>query len=147
MGTAGRVIAIVSALLVPIFLLLPFITVGPLSPRDYSGWELYSGADIIVTLDGAAVIAVAVAAFFTRDSPAFGGVVIALGAFVLGHMLPEEVDPAREIGIGAWLVNLAAIGIIVGGTVMLLDSLNRWRLARALVKVGPGRLTFRRGRA
>ncbi len=130
MGTAGRVIAIVSALLVPIFLLLPFITVGPLSPRDYSGWELYSGADIIVTLDGAAVIAVAVAAFFTRDSPAFGGVVIALGAFVLGHMLPEEVDPAREIGIGAWLVNLAAIGIIVGGTVMLLDSLNRWRLAR-----------------
>ena len=55
---------------------------------------------------------------------------IALGAFVLGHMLPEEVDPAREIGIGAWLVNLAAIGIIVGGTVMLLDSLNRWRLAR-----------------
>jgi hypothetical protein len=130
MGTAGRVIAIVSALLVPIFLLLPFITVGPLSPRDYSGWEIYSGADIIVTLDGAAVIAVAVAAFFTRDSPAFGGVVIALGAFVLGHMLPEEVDPAREIGIGAWLVNLAAIGIIVGGTVMLLDSLNRWRLAR-----------------
>ena len=130
MGTAGRVIAIVSALLVPIFLLLPFITAGPLSPRDYSGWELYSGADIIVTLDGAAVIAVAVAAFFTRDSPAFGGVVIALGAFVLGHMLPEEVDPAREIGIGAWLVNLAAIGIIVGGTVMLLDSLNRWRLAR-----------------
>ena len=130
MGTAGRVIAIVSALLVPVFLLLPFITVGPLSPRDYSGWELYSGADIIVTLDGAAVIAVAVAAFFTRDSPAFGGVVIALGAFVLGHMLPEEVDPAREIGIGAWLVNLAAIGIIVGGTVMLLDSLNRWRLAR-----------------
>ena len=69
-----------------------------------------------MTLDGAAVIAVAVAAFFTRDSPAFGGVVIALGAFVLGHMLPEEVDPAREIGIGAWLVNLAAIGIIVGGT-------------------------------
>ena len=130
MGTAGRVIAIVSALLVPVFLLLPFITVGPLSPRDYSGWQLYSGADIIVTLDGAAVIAVAVAAFFTRDSPAFGGVVIALGAFVLGHMLPEEVDPAREIGIGAWLVNLAAIGIIVGGTVMLLDSLNRWRLAR-----------------
>ena len=130
MGTAGRVIAIVSALLVPIFLLLPFITAGPLSPRDYSGWELYSGADIIVTLDGAAVIAVAVAAFFTRDSPAFGGVVIALGAFVLGHMLPEEVDPAREIGIGAWLVNLAALGIIVGGTVMLLDSLNRWRRAR-----------------
>ena len=130
MGTAGRVIAIVSALLVPIFLLLPFITTGPLSPRDYSGWELYSGADIIVTLDGAAVIAVAVSAFFTRDSPAFGGVVIALGAFVLGHMLPEEVDPAREIGIGAWLVNLAAIGIIVGGTVMLLDSLNRWRRAR-----------------
>src|SRR6476659_2100526 len=130
MGTAGRVIAIVSALLIPIFLLLPFITAGPLSPRDYSGWESYSGADIIVTLDGAAVIAVAVAAFFTRDSPAFGGVVIALGAFVLGHMLPEEVDPASEIGIGAWLVNLAAIGIIVGGTVMLLDSLNRWRLAR-----------------
>jgi len=96
MGTAGRVIAIVSALLIPIFLLLPFITAGPLSPRDYSGWEIYSGADIIVTLDGAAVIAVAVAAFFTRDSPAFGGVVIALGAFVLGHMLPEEVDPARR---------------------------------------------------
>ena len=147
MGTAGRVIAIVSALLVPIFLLLPFITAGPLSPRDYSGWELYSGADIIVTLDGAAVIAVAVAAFFTRDSPAFGGVVIALGAFVLGHMLPEEVDPAREIGIGAWLVNLAAIGIIVGGTVMLLDSLNRWRLARRSMKVARRRLTSGRGRA
>ena len=130
MGTAGRVIAIVSALLVPIFLLLPFITAGARSPRAKSGGELYSGADNIVTVDGAAVIAVAVAAFFTRDSPAFGGVVIALGAFILGHMLPEEVDPAREIGIGAWLVNLAAIGIIVGGTVMLLESLNRWRLAR-----------------
>jgi hypothetical protein len=130
MGPAGRVIAIVSALLIPVFLLLPFITVGPLSPRDYTGWQLYSGADIIVTLDGAAVIAVAVAAFFTRDSPVFGGVVIALGAFVLGHMLPEEIDPAREIGIGAWLVNLAALGIIVGGTVMLLDSLNRWRRSR-----------------
>ena len=130
MGPAGRVIAIVSALLIPVFLLLPFITVGPLSPRDYTGWQLYSGADIIVTLDGAAVIAVAVAAFFTRDSPVFGGVVIALGAFVLGHMLPEEIEPAREIGIGAWLVNLAALGIIVGGTVMLLDSLNRWRRSR-----------------
>ena len=130
MGPAGRVIAIVSALLIPVFLLLPFITVGPLSPRDYTGWQLYSGADIIVTLDGAAVIAVAVAAFFTRDSPVFGGVVIALGAFVLGHMLPEEIHPAREIGIGAWLVNLAALGIIVGGTVMLLDSLNRWRRSR-----------------
>ena len=130
MGPVGRVIAIVSALLIPVFLLLPFITVGPLSPRDYTGWQLYSGADIIVTLDGAAVIAVAVAAFFTRDSPVFGGVVIALGAFVLGHMLPEEIDPAREIGIGAWLVNLAALGIIVGGTVMLLDSLNRWRRSR-----------------
>jgi hypothetical protein len=131
MGPAGRVIAIVSALLVPVFLLLPFITAGPLAPRDYTGWELYSGADIIVTLDGAAVIAVAIAAFFTRDSPVFGGVVIALGAFVLGHMLPEEIDPARAIGIGAWLVNLAAIGIIAGGTVMLLDSLNRWRRARS----------------
>ena len=30
MGTAGRVIAIVSALLVPVFLLLPFITAGAL---------------------------------------------------------------------------------------------------------------------
>jgi hypothetical protein len=130
MGPAGRVIAIVSALLVPIFLLLPFITAGPLASRDYSGWEIYSGADIIVTLDGAAVIAVAVSAFFLRDSPVFGGVVIALGAFVLGHMLPEEVDPAGEIGIGAWLVNAAAGGIIVGGTFMLLDSANRWRRAR-----------------
>src|ERR671930_480752 len=110
MGPAGRAIAIVSALLVPVFLLLPFITAGPLAPRDYTGWELYSGADIIVTLDG--------------------GAVIALGAFVLGHMLPEEIDPAREIGIGAWLVNLAAIGIIAGGTVMLLDTLGRWRRAR-----------------
>ncbi|HEX3318175.1 MAG TPA: hypothetical protein VHR88_09155 [Solirubrobacteraceae bacterium] len=130
MGPAGRVIAIVSALLVPLFLLLPFITVGPLSPRDYSGWQIYSGADIIVTLDGVAVIAVAVSAFFLRDSPVFGGVVVALGAFVLGHMLPEEIDPAGEIGIGAWLVNAAAVGIIVGGSLMLLDSANRWRRAR-----------------
>ena len=130
MGPAGRAIAIVSALLVPVFLLLPFITVGPLASRDYSGWQLYSGADIIVTLDAAAVIAVTIAAFFTRDSPVFGGVVIALGAFVLGHMLPEEIDPAREIGIGAWLVNLAAVGIIVGGILMLLDTLGRWRRAR-----------------
>ena len=130
MGPAGRAIAIVSALLVPVSLLLPFITAGPLAPRDYTGWELYSGADIIVTLDGGAVIAVAMVAFFTADSPLFGAVVIALGAFVLGHMLPEEIDPAREIGIGAWLVNLAAMGIIAGGTVMLLDSLSRRRRAR-----------------
>ena len=40
MGTAGRVIAIVSALLVPIFLLLPFITVGPRWPPAYRGGEL-----------------------------------------------------------------------------------------------------------
>jgi hypothetical protein len=130
MGPVGRVIAIVSALLVPVFLLLPFITAGPLAARDYSGWELYSGADIIVTLDCIAVIALAISAFFTRDSPVFGGVIIALGTFVLGHMLPEEIDPAREIGIGAWLVNAAAVGIIVGGAVMLLDSLNQWRRAR-----------------
>jgi hypothetical protein len=130
MGTVGRVIAIVSALFVPVFLLLPFITKGPLAAHDYSGWELYSSADILATLNAAAVIAVAVAAFFMRDSPVFGGVVMTLGAFVLGQMLPEEVDPAREIGIGDYLLNVAALGIIVGGAVMLLDSLVRWRRAR-----------------
>ena len=83
-----------------------------------------------MTLDCLAVIALALGAFFTSDTPVFGGVVMALGAFVLGHMLPEEIDPARSIGIGAWLVNVAAFGIIVGGAVMLLDSLNQWRRAR-----------------
>jgi hypothetical protein len=136
MGPAGRAIAIVSAMLVPVFLLLPFLNSGGLIDRDYSGWELFSGADIIVTLDCLAVIALGLAAFFTRDTPVFGGVVMALGAFVLGHMLPEEIDPARSIGVGAWLVNIAAVGIIVGGAVMLLDSLNRWRRARR--EAGPG---------
>jgi hypothetical protein len=130
MGQAGRAIAIVSAMLVPVFLLLPFLNSGGLIDRDYTGWELFSGADIIVTLDCLAVIALALGAFFTRDTPVFGGVVMALGAFVLGHMLPEEIDPARSIGVGAWLVNIAAVGIIVGGAVMLLDSLNRWRRGR-----------------
>jgi hypothetical protein len=37
-------------------------------------------------------------------------------------MLPEEIDRARLIGIGAILVNVAAAGMIAGGTLMLLAS-------------------------
>ena len=122
MGVAGRALAIISSLLVPVFLLLPFINSGGFVTKDYSGWQIFSGADIIVTLAGAAVIILAAVSFVTPDSPAFGAVVLALGAFVLGHMLPEEISPARSIGVGAWLVNVAALGIIAGGVLMLLDS-------------------------
>src|SRR4051794_28857939 len=131
MGIAGRALAIVSSLLVPVFLLLPFLNSGGFISKDYSGWQLFSGADIIVTLAGLAVIALAVASLVTADSPAFGAVVLALGGFVLGHMLPEEISPARSIGIGAWLVNVAALGIIVGGVLMLLDSLSPQRPAQS----------------
>jgi hypothetical protein len=123
MGTAGRVVAIVSSMLVPVFLLLPFLKSGGFITKDYTGWQLFSGADIIVTLAGLAVIALVAASFATVDSPAYGAVVIALGAFVLGHMLPEEISPARAIGVGAVLVNVAALGMIAGGVLMLLDSL------------------------
>src|SRR6266511_4590067 len=122
MGIAGRALAIISSLLVPVFLLLPFITSGGFVTKDYSGWQIFSGADIIVTLAAAAVIILAAVSLVTPDSPAFGAVVLALGAFVLGHMLPEEISPARSIGVGAWLVNVAALGIIAGGVLMLLDS-------------------------
>jgi hypothetical protein len=125
MGKTGRIVASVCALLVPLFLLLPFLNKGVLASRDYTGWQLYSGADIIVTLDGLAVVALALGSWKAADSPIYGGVVIALGAFVFGHMLPEEIDPISSLGIGAWLVNLAALGIIVGGTLMLLESLRR----------------------
>jgi hypothetical protein len=123
MGIAGRIVAIVSSMLVPVFLLLPFLKSGGYLPKDYTGWQLFSGADIIVTLAGLAVIALVAASFATGDSPAYGAVVIAMGAFVLGHMLPEEISPARAIGVGAVLVNLAALAMIVGGVLMLLDSL------------------------
>jgi hypothetical protein len=131
-GLAGRFVAIVCSMLVPVFLLLPFLKSGGFVPKDYTGWELFSGADIIVTLAGLAVIALAAASFVIEDSPLFGAVVIALGAFVLGHMLPEEIDPARSIGIGAWLVNVAALGIVVGGVLMLVDSLSPRRPAQSL---------------
>jgi hypothetical protein len=123
MGIAGRIVAIVASMLVPVFLLLPFLKSGGYLPKDYTGWQLFSGADIIVTLAGLAVIALVAASFATGDSPAYGAVVIAMGAFVLGHMLPEEISPARAIGVGAVLVNLAALAMIVGGVLMLLDSL------------------------
>jgi hypothetical protein len=77
------------------------------------------------------VIALCAASFVTTDSPAFGAVVMALGAFVLGHMLPEEISPARSIGVGAWLVNVAALGIITGGVLMLLESLSPQRPAQS----------------
>jgi hypothetical protein len=131
LGTAGRVLAIISSLLVPVFLLLPFLNSGGFISKDYTGWQIFSGADIIVTLAGLAVIALATASFVTTDSPAFGAVVIALGAFVLGQMLPEEISPARSIGVGAWLVNVAALGIIAGGVLMLLESLNPRRPAQS----------------
>jgi hypothetical protein len=130
LGIAGRVLAIISSLLVPVFLLLPFLNSGGFINKDYSGWQLFSGADIIVTLAALAVIALATVSFVTADSPAFGAVVLALGAFVLGHMLPEEISPARAIGVGAWLVNVAALGIIAGGGLMLLESLSPRRPAQ-----------------
>jgi hypothetical protein len=131
MGKAGRVIAVVGAVFVPLCLLLPFLNQSFVAARDYSGWELFSGADIIVTLDALAVIALAIGSLYAADSPVYGGVVIALGAFVLGHMLPEEIDPIASIGAGAWLVNIAALMIIVGGTLMLLQSLSRRKQAQS----------------
>jgi hypothetical protein len=127
MGKVGRITAIVGAVLVPLVLLLPFLNQSVRAARDYSGWEIFSGADVIVTLDGLAVIALAIGSMYGADSPVYGGVVIALGAFVLGHMLPEEIDPVSSIGLGAWLVNVAALAIIVGGTLMLISSLGRER--------------------
>jgi hypothetical protein len=130
MGVAGRVIAIASALLVPFSLLLPFLTVGPLSPRSYSGWQLYNSADILATLNAAAVVFVASISFFMNGSPVFGAIVVGLGAFILGQMLPEEINVASEIGIGDFVINVAAVGIIVGGGMMLLYSVTHWRRAR-----------------
>jgi hypothetical protein len=130
MGVAGRVIAIASALLVPVSLLLPFLTVGPLSPKSYSGWQLYNSADILATVNAAAVIFVASSSFFMNGSPVFGAIVVGLGAFILGQMLPEEINVASEIGIGDFLINVAAVGIIIGGAMMLLYSVAHWRRAR-----------------
>jgi hypothetical protein len=121
MAMAGRVVAILSAMLVPTFLLLPFIEASALT-RSETGWALFSGADIIVTLAALATMLLVAASFSTADSPLYGAVILGLGAFVLGHMLPEEIDPARLIGIGAILVNVAAAGMIAGGTLMLLAS-------------------------
>ena len=134
LGKAGRVVAVVSALLIPLFLLLPFLNKGVNAGRDYTGWELFSGADVIVTIDGLAVAALAIGSVWLDDSPVYGGVIVALGAFVFGHMLPEEIDPVGAIGIGAWLVNLAALGVMVGGVLMVLESLSRRRQAQSLEK-------------
>ena len=132
MGKVGRVIAVACALLIPLFLLLPFVNQGAHAARDYTGWEIFSGADMIVTIDGLAVVALAIGSLWLQDSPVYGGVIIALGAFVFGHMLPEEADPVSSIGIGAWLVNAAALGIIVGGVLMVIESLKRPRHAQSL---------------
>ena len=73
-----------------------------------------------MTLDGAAVIAVAVAAFFTRDSPAFGGVVIALGAFILGHMLPvtRKFKGGRGVATGGGVMLVLFPALTVAMTVL-----------------------------
>jgi hypothetical protein len=94
MAMAGRVVAILSAMLVPTFLLLPFIEASALT-RSETGWALFSGADIIVTLAALATMLLVAASFSTADSPLYGA-----ATWAWARSCSATCSPRRSTGLG-----------------------------------------------
>jgi hypothetical protein len=116
MALAGKLLAAVAAIALPFLLLLDYYD-------GFTGWELYSGADIIIT--ALCVIALGLlAASLASESPVFAFVVLMLGVFVFAVTLPIELPEVDAFGIGAWLVTIVAFVLILGaGLVILADIL------------------------
>jgi len=138
---AGRILAAIAALAIPFLLLLEyFAPSGEFGSTSLTGWQAFSGADIVVT--ALAVIALGLlAASFATDSPVLSFVVLVLGVFIFAHLLPEELD-VDVIGVGAWLLTLAALALMLGaGVAILADALaddDGHRARSSRTAAGPG---------
>ena len=122
----GEWVAAGSGLLLLVALFLPWYSVGGV---DATGWESFSGADLLMAL--AAVLAIfGAAATASRRSSALSVAVMALGVLpsLVAALIAtwRLIDPAPPVDvtrdIGAWLGFAAGLGVFAGTLLGIRDE-------------------------
>jgi hypothetical protein len=131
----GDVLAGVAGVLLLVSLFLPWYRQGAGAPGglDVSAWEAFTVVDVLLALAALAGVALVVATA-VRPSPvaslAFAVIATPLGALTTLVVLVRLLDPPGddrllELGTGAWLGLVCALGVAAGAWWSLRDERNR----------------------
>lgn len=120
----GRALAMGGAVLVPLFLLLPYASAGALGVNSSAtGWELLHGSDIMMFLASIGVVSLLGFDLFAHPSRRLEAAATALCFISVGIAWPDLLGLPANWDVGAYLVLLTTLVSAAGASLALSQPL------------------------